>query len=68
MFQGDECLQHECSTIISDVPVHNQSPGLKSTQMTDTQGAGEQGWWVRGNFFRNPYDATLLCVPPSKKK
>lgn len=56
------------STVISDVPVHNQSPGLKSTQMTHTHRAGEQWWWVRANFFRDPYDATLLCVPPIQEK
>lgn len=35
VFQGEEWLQHdECSSVISDVPVNIQSPGLKSTQMT----------------------------------
>lgn len=35
VFQGEEWLQHdECSSANSDVPVHNQSPGLKSTQRT----------------------------------
>lgn len=54
-------------SVISDVPVPNQSPGLKSTQMTLTQGAGEQWWWVRENFFRDPYDAILLCPPIQEK-
>lgn len=35
VFQGEEWLQHdECSSVISDVLMHIQSPGLKSTQMT----------------------------------